>query len=105
MRTFWQLVFVLAIAVHVGCVDPPPPALVTAPSSPIGPPTSIELTGPSGVGATAGHAYLAATVRDASGRGVPNVSVHFAAPGASLAATVMAAGICGTSAEHQSERQ
>jgi hypothetical protein len=73
-RLLW---FVVAGVVLHGCSEIPP--LATVPSPPVPPsiPATIALTWVGGVGATAGTVYLAAVVKDASGKGVPAATVRY----------------------------
>jgi hypothetical protein len=89
-RLLW---FVVAGVVLHGCSDVPP--LLTVPSPPAVPsvPATISLTWVGGIGATAGTVYLAALVKDASGKGVPAVTVRYSTTaGVVQPATVVADG-------------
>ena len=73
-RLLW---LALAAAVLHGCSEIPPLATAPSPLAPPSLPATIALTWVGGVGATAGTVYLAAVVKDASGKGVPAVTVKY----------------------------
>ena len=72
-----RLWLVVAGVVMHGCSDIPPIVPVPSPPAPPSIPATITVTSVPGLGATAGTVYLAAVVRDASGRGVPAATVRY----------------------------